>query len=137
MTTHTLTTLLELAETDEGREKIRVMVAELMGWKRAGTREGAFDLGSIQLWSHPDREGRTPNLPPLSLDACAEFEAGLRGNDLERYQDHLERVVFRFTTDDDWSEELGVSARTKAWHASALCRSIAYILTKQETKGEE
>lgn len=138
----TLTDLQKLASTEKGRVKIGVMVAELSGTLKECPQCGGYgEIGHgsenrICPCDYGDNDWWTPDYPS-DLNACAEFEAELRGNDLERYQHHLEHVVFRFTTDDDWSEELGVSARTKAWHASALHRCIALILTLQETKGAE
>lgn len=134
----TLSSLQTLASTDEGRERIRVMVAELMGWKRAGTREGAFNIGPIQLWAHPSRIGRTPDLPRLDLNACAEFEAGLTDEEHGRFQGFLYDLTLML---------LGVSAPFKPHErkkverayvsASALHRCMAFILTKQATKGAE
>jgi hypothetical protein len=130
----TLTDLRKLASTDEGRERIRVMVAEIQGAEPCRFhRTHHRREHECTRWECPIPIRRYTS----SLDAMAECEAGLRGRDVEWYQHHLERVVFKFTTDDDWSEELGVSARTKPWHASALHRAMAYVLTKQPTKGAD
>lgn len=126
--THTLTTLLELAETDEGREKIRVMVAELAGWQKCP--------GSLVCWEHDKKVATRASLPRFttSLDAIASAEAGLTDEEWDRYAELLFDIAENESLEMDFID----IALSRAYvSASALHRAIAFVLTKQETKGEE
>ena len=107
----TLTDLQKLAETDP--QRIRVMVAELRGWRWSPTD---------RLWSHrqkPHDLRTTSKLPPLSLDAMAEREAELTDEEYDSF------AMWLFI----------IRPGKRVLSASALHRAIAYILTK--TKGDD
>ena len=107
----TLADLQKLAETDP--QRIRVMVAELRGWRWSPTD---------RLWSHrqkPHDLRTTSKLPLLSLDDMAEREAGLTDEEHAAFQGWL----------------ILVCEGKRTVSASALDRAIAYILTK--TKGDD
>lgn len=63
------------------------------------------------------------------LNAIAQAEAKLRGNEVRKYSDALTRLVSKQSTDDDWSEEKGISSKTQAWHATAAQRAEALLRT--------
>lgn len=133
----TLTDLQTLASTDEGRERIRVMVAELMGWKNIRmSRSRPFWADSEGIDTYDALCGAPPGeaksliqelpLYTTSLDAMAEVEAGLSNSEGEFFRMHLDRIVGE-----------GADNCHHAVHASALHRAMALILTKQPTKGDE
>lgn len=119
----TLTDLQKLDETPEGRERIRVMVADLAGCVDIA------DHGNGLFCKRPRPSDGELSIYPVphyttSLDAIAECEAGLTDEEMALYCDILVKVV---AYDD--------SFRLPSICAYAPHRAIAYILTK--TKGDE
>lgn len=113
---HTLETLLELAKTGEGRMRIRVMVAELNGYERRpdGRWRRVGEVGSCGIPQYT-----------TSLDAMAEAKACLGSIEaLAKYADNLEKVCVptHICSLTHWKSIV---------MATALQRSIAFILTKQ------
>jgi hypothetical protein len=123
MTKHTLSDLQKLAETDEGRERIRVLVAELMGW--TGIYEEVHPAitylwGYDDEFEHPKHRRIVPDYP-RDLNAIASAEAGLTDEEHAAFQGLL----------------ILVCEGKRTVSASALHRCMAFILTKQPTKGDE
>jgi len=118
-------------------EEIRIKIAEACGWVKQPVWVNCLG-GDVHEWR---KDGcltercvgghSLQELPDYlnDLNACAEFEKTLRGNKLDWYEHNLGRVVFKDTTDDDWSDSLGSSANTKPLHASARQRAIAFLKT--------
>lgn len=117
------TTDVQTLSDEEKRRKL----AELLGYKlenwgiiRPDGRECARGYKST-IDMLPDW--------PNDLNAIAAIEKTLRGKRVQQYQHHLERIVYRDTTDEDWFDDEGPSPRTRVWHASAAQRTEALILT--------
>lgn len=150
----TLSFLQTLASTDEGRERIRVIVAELRGWRFENYGPAEYPKLYWKLYTpsgelvddrHTSKSFIALLLPSYttSRDACAEFEAGLTEGEKARYAANLYLAVDDFDQDvtihpEDYVDN-GIPSK---WayvfplvSASALPRCIAFILTK--TKGAD
>lgn len=132
----TLSTLQTLASTDDGRERIRVMVAELHGCVEIA------DHGNGLFCKRPRPSGGELSIYPVpryteSLNACAEFEAGLTDEEHYQFRVHIWEMTDP-ERDSETKVRIGGWAHNRAYFsASALPRCIALILTKQPTKGAE
>lgn len=113
-------------------EEKRVKLAVLLGYEH-----GLRELGDQQFdrWLIPgcDRYGihnwvSTSDLPDYcnDLNAVHNVEKTLTPHQLKWMEEHMRRVVGKEATDDDWE---GPNAATKPWHATALQRTTALILT--------
>lgn len=133
----TLTDLQALASTDEGRERIRVMVAEALNWTDVrmyyGTMEGGTYDGLIGTTPLGSKRMRVP-LWTTSLNACAELEAGLTDEEWDRYADALFDIAANESPEVAF---INIALSRVYVSASALHRCIALVLTKQETKGAD
>jgi hypothetical protein len=109
----TLSELLPLSRTPEGLEEIRVMVAEYNGWINRGTWYERRNGDGTRFGSE--------SLPPLTLDAMHELEKWLTDEEYEHFHFWLSHAT-----------PLG-----KMCSAPAHMRAVAFILTRQETKGAE
>lgn len=116
---HTLESLLELAETDNGPQQIRVIVAELIGYIDFTSTEGhLMGYGLSNEWCqiprfHASLDAIMPEVRKLSN--------GLRFD----YAEHLNAVI---------STQINRCFRVadrELIFAEAIHRCIAFILTKQ------
>lgn len=125
--THTLQSLLTLAETDQGKQQIRVMVAEACGfalvpWQGVDfyyfqpteeaiilARDGQM-TGALREYALPDYH--------ISLDVMGYVEATLSEHERYQYESWLRRLLL-LTPSPFWV----ISAK-------AIYRAIAFILTK-------
>ena len=123
---HTLESLVELAKTSEGKQQIRVMVAELCGWTKCRTNKNPlFEFGRKPGGKFPDFY-----LPDYtgSLDAIAEAEKLVQSIEEKNfYINTLNEIATASLEYTDQQPEVDWLWCT----ASALQRAIAFILTKQ------
>ena len=121
---HTLESLLELSNTDEGRQKIRVIVAELVGWS---TWKGSENYPSLKVWTAPDGKARCRSDIPeyhTSLNAIMPEVRKLNEDQQNRWINVLADII-------DPMGELGWKADFTIATAEAVHHCIAFILTKQ------
>lgn len=151
MTMNTLQDLIALGETEGGKEKLRVMLAELCGWRWITAEYHGL---SAFVGARPTRTMFVePKLAlkdfdwveigpaepiisfihvcgspdyPSDLNACAEVEMSLPTNDDPRGHGMSSRETFRHYLD------LACHGRPHPVHATALQRTIALILTLQK-----
>lgn len=124
---HTLESLLKLAETPEGREEIRAIVAELCGWNREQNPNNGIWMWWTQVPGFRRYHQAGPPDYTDSLDAMAKAKQNMRFSERRWFAAHLIDVL---------SHKLGGGARvadrelafTEAWQ-----EAIAFILTKQAT----
>lgn len=105
-------------------EEKREAIAQACGWKDFEEEDGA-------LMGHTMGEDgwlRWDIVPDYlnSLDAMHAAEKTLRGKTYA-YEHALAIVVFKDLTDDDWSEEKGLSPNVCVWHATARQRAHAFL----------
>lgn len=115
---HTLESLLELAETDNGPQQIRMIVAELIGYIDFTSTEGhLMGYGLSNEWCQIPRFH-------ASLDAIMPEVRRLDADSKFAYLQELSRI----------SERVNAPHFTMQWmvtSAEAVHASIAFILTKQ------
>lgn len=142
--THTLESLLELSKTPEGIQQIRIMVAELDGWKVGPSlyHEGLLSLfrpdgeqmGSSwalkeEAWTQ--KHYGFPKLPkyPEDLNAVHTIVLKIKGDNRSLYCDYL-ALQHDFTGKD---HKLALwEVKWFSHTATALQRCIALILTLQK-----
>lgn len=111
-------------------EQIRVMIAEVLGVVECGEWDHLFHgvMGKRGTCAHPNCVpiGRTPKYDE-DLNAMAEAEKVLTASQVRWFEEYLDRIVFKATTDSDWSEGSNL-INTKAWHATATQRAQAFLL---------
>lgn len=141
----TLEPLLELGKSEEGKDRLRVLLAELLGWRQAdhGDKtlyrftaispegmERSFKVDSRGNGSPFESAGEAlkvsaPNWP-RDLNACHEVEKGLTETQLKNCDQHLWKIV------GDHCIETQRLIDGLFWHATATQRTIALILTLQQ-----
>lgn len=126
---HTLESLLELSKTPEGIQQIRIMVAELDGWKPFLLDNGAQMMPPRWLAPYGEMVYSLATMPkyPEDLNAVHEVEKMAykkenAGWSLE-YAEALRDVQFH---------SHDVMEYNYSWHATAIQRCIAMILTLQK-----
>lgn len=130
-----ITELLELAKTDAGKDQLRVMLAELVGWKRDGK------WGIYPQWLNPQGEHRygqqydhlscVPDYP-RDLNACHEVEMTLTGKQQNEFIRWLHELII-YTAEVE--HRVGIPQDARIWiclHSTATQRTIALILTLQK-----
>ena len=144
---HTLTSLLELASTPDGLQQIRVMVAELMGVVAITECPECYGTGRLggegDCWPCRCDKGRVtpyvigPNYP-ADLNACAELRKGLTVKQERVYACNIAAMLncgaLLYRDCVDWYAE---EQAFTLLDATPVQHCIAFILTKQPTKGAE
>lgn len=147
----TLTQLQTLSQTEEGRQKLRVMLAELRGWRMfqfSGAPQSAYEHPSEHPFDGYDGPRQaTPNgiivpdsargetiedvlsrwgMPnyPSDLNACAEVERTLNPD---------QGIIFRhlLAQNSDGPQRTFPTVEAAMCHAAATQRTIALILCLQ------
>ena len=133
---HTLETLLALAESDDGRQQIRVIVAELVGAKWWAVHKSASTLSLLNLGvKHGWQECSEPlesswindDVPKYetSLDAIMPEVRKLHEKAAEKWANFMADLFYR-------KGNLGWQVCYAIATAEAIHASIAFILTKQK-----
>ena len=122
---HTLESLLALAESDDGRQQIRILVANLVGWS---TWEGSENYPSPKVWTAPDGRARCwCDIPEYhtSLDAIMPEVRKLDEKSAEKWANFMADIFYK-------KGNLGWQVCYAIATAEAIHASIAFILTKQK-----
>ncbi len=135
----TLPDLLELGTSEEGKARLRVMLAELVGWIDTKEKWHGF-----HKWTHPNgqtyfgqKEDHLSCLPNFcaDLNAVHAVEETLTDQQQADYADALWHLVDPVEEigepDDDGIPNL-VTNMFKTVHITALQRTVALILTLQK-----
>lgn len=106
-------------------EKQRIKIAEAcpLICHKSLNEEVGYCWNNGTNWAHSEFD------PLNDLNAMHEAEKVLRGNDVRMFDHHLCRIVHKALTDDDWSEEKGISIATQSIHATAAQRAEAFLQT--------
>lgn len=101
--------------------ELRVRVAELRGWTEIATNG--------EDWFGCDTEMNSRRLPdyPSDLNACAEFEKGMTGDECERYNEALVEVTW-----PNAGKPVKCQAEHYPWFYTAEQRCRAFIATMEE-----
>ena len=128
---HTLESLLELSKTPEGIQQIRIMVAELDGWKRENPLRDE--------WLRPSRShipqfhsswAEFDSLPNYPEDLNAVHGAGnITHAEWEAFTTHMYSTVTGQKLDRD---RINLFEACMLSNTTALQRCIALILTQQK-----
>jgi hypothetical protein len=126
---HTLESLLELSKTPEGIQQIRIMVAELDGWTECILEKDGYAWG-VNPNLIDNECGGWMSIPkyPEDLNAVHEVEEKIPSSQVGFYAMYLVRVVGPKVIPA--GEDFKMSEM--CWHATALQRCIALILTLQK-----
>ena len=131
---HTLETLLKLADTDDGRQQIRVIVTELVGYVLIPWQEIDF------YFFQPTEHGR-------ALAKNGELIGALRDYDLPAYHTSLDAIMPEVRKLDEEAAEKWANFMADLFYrkgnlgrqvcyaiatAEAIHHCIAFILTKQK-----
>jgi hypothetical protein len=119
---NTLEDLLELGKTETGQDALNHTLCILAGWEVDPEQEDGADMGTFNgHWDMiPDYTG--------DLNACREVEKVLRDAGIDAYERNLTEIMNQGARVCDFSVYPG----DRMWHASALHRTIALILTLQK-----
>lgn len=147
----TLEELLELGKTEDGKDQLRVMLAEIRGWKhRLATRKEPIERGGFRLpnafgepieawWHETEAPGVYTSPPnyPRDLNACHEVRCSLKGFDSDLFADVLCQIIKPNHINGRRNESLGSPQLSwpgvfKVANASAVDTTIALILTLQK-----
>lgn len=122
---YTLQELLKLADSDEGKQRIRVMVAELCG----------YTLTADQRWRRPGQTVGECGLPEFakSLDDMAELVRGFTDPAFHKFCLNLSKLSW-ILYPDQTDQHSYMNRLRVSFAGAAIDHAIAFILTKQEVQ---
>ena len=119
-TPHTLQSLLTLAETEEGRHEIRVMVAEMRGWRMI---KGESPSSAGHFIAHLG--STTGFVPPYhtSLDAIMPEVRKLDEQGRNRWINHMADIIDPMG-ELEWRADFAIATAQPIYHCIALLLSL-------------